>query len=109
MPKVYNILTHSRIDELQLEKLRNGVQLKDETGITKALVCDNLDEYRMRLVITEGKYHQVKRMVAAAGNRVEKLHRSAIGGFVLEESLPTGQWRYLDENDLSKLSEPLEP
>lgn len=107
VPKVYDISTSARIDELQIEKLRNGVQLKDETGITKALECDSPDEYRMRLVIAEGKYHQVKRMVAAAGNRVEKLHRSAIGGFALEDSLDVGQWRHLDENDLEKLNGPI--
>ena len=109
VPKGYEISTNAEIDESQLEKLKNGVQLKDETGMTKALSCESFDEYRMRLVIAEGKYHQVKRMVAAAGNRVEKLHRSAIGGFALEESLPAGEWRYLDVNDLNKLDEPLDP
>lgn len=107
VPKVYNISTNSRIDELQLDKLKNGVQLKDETEMTKALACQYLDENRMKLVIAEGKYHQVKRMIAAAGNRVEKLHRSAIGGFTLEESLLPGQWRFLDENDLARLNEPV--
>ncbi len=106
VPKVYDISTNAEIDELQIEKLKNGVQLKDETAITKALSCESFAECRMRLVITEGKYHQVKRMVAAAGNRVEKLHRSAIGGLVLDDSLPSGQWRYLDDNDLKKLNGP---
>lgn len=67
MPKVYEISTNAEIDESQLEKLKNGVQLKDETGMTKALSCESFDEYRMRLVIAEGKYHQVKRMVAGRG------------------------------------------
>ena len=107
MPKVYDISTNSGIDGLQLDKLKNGVQLKDETEITKALACQYLDENRMKIVIAEGKYHQVKRMIAAAGNRVEKLHRSAIGGFTLEESLLPGQWRFLDENDLACLNEPV--
>ncbi len=107
IPKVYDISTHARIDELQLEKLKNGVRLRDETGITKALACESLDDHEMRLVITEGKYHQVKRMVAAAGNRVEKLHRSAIGGLLLENSLATGEWRYLDNADLEKLNGPV--
>ena len=107
VPKVYDISTNAEIDELQIEKLVNGVRLKDETAITKALACESVDDYRMMLVIAEGKYHQVKRMVAAAGNRVEKLHRSAIGGFILEDSLSAGDWRYLDDNDLNKLDEPL--
>ena len=109
VPKVYDISTNAEIDALQIEKLKNGVQLKDETGITKALACENFGERRMRLVIAEGKYHQVKRMVAAAGNRVEKLHRSAIGGFTLGNSLSVGKWRYLDDDDLRKLNEPVNP
>ncbi len=47
------------------------------------------------LTLTEGKYHQVKRMLAAVGNRVEALHRWKIGNLVLPEDLPLGQWRWL--------------
>ncbi|HNK20335.1 MAG TPA: 16S rRNA pseudouridine(516) synthase, partial [Piscinibacter sp.] len=49
-----------------------------------------------RLTLTEGKYHQVKRMVAAAGNRVEALHRSAFGALVLPADLAPGQWRWVE-------------
>jgi 16S rRNA pseudouridine516 synthase len=58
----------------------------------------------LRLTLTEGKYHQVKRMVAAVGNRVEGLHRSAIGGLVLPEDLAPGQWRWLSVADLALMS-----
>jgi 16S rRNA pseudouridine516 synthase len=53
--------------------------------------------------LTEGKYHQVKRMVAAVGNRVEALHRSRIGDLALPEDLQPGQWRWLNEEDLALL------
>jgi 16S rRNA pseudouridine516 synthase len=58
-------------------------------------------EHHLRLTLTEGKYHQVKRMLAAVGNRVETLHRSQIGGLHLPEDLAPGQWRWLSEADLS--------
>ena len=49
----------------------------------------------LRLTLTEGKYHQVKRMVAAAENRVERLHRSRFGELELPADLAPGQWRWL--------------
>ena len=58
-------------------------------------------EHHLRLTLTEGKYHQVKRMLAAVGNRVETLHRSKIGGLRLPDDLAPGQWRWLSEADLS--------
>ncbi|HLM53315.1 MAG TPA: pseudouridine synthase [Pseudoxanthomonas sp.] len=57
-----------------------------------------------RLTLREGRYHQVRRMFAAAGNRVEALHRSRIGGLALG-SLPPGHWRRLDQRDVRRLFE----
>jgi 16S rRNA pseudouridine516 synthase len=57
----------------------------------------------LRLTLTEGKYHQVKRMLAAVGNRVEGLHRSRIGALELPADLAPGQWRWLRAEDLQKL------
>jgi 16S rRNA pseudouridine516 synthase len=53
--------------------------------------------------LTEGKYHQVKRMIAAAGNRVEGLHRFRIGELELPADLSPGQWRWLTDADLAAL------
>ena len=55
------------------------------------------------MTLTEGKYHQVKRMLAAVGNRVEALHRSRIGALELPADLAPGQWRWLTTEDLQKL------
>ena len=57
--------------------------------------------YLLRLTVTEGKYHQVKRMVAAASNRVEALHRVSIGAYVLPATLKPGEWTWLTEEDLA--------
>jgi 16S rRNA pseudouridine516 synthase len=61
-----------------------------------------VSELHLKLTLTEGKYHQVKRMVAAVGNRVEGLHRSQIGALVLGDLAP-GQWRFLTPSDLAAL------
>lgn len=55
-----------------------------------------------RLTLTEGRYHQVRRMFAAVGNHVEALHRSGVGGLSLGD-LPAGQWRALDAADVARL------
>jgi 16S rRNA pseudouridine516 synthase len=60
--------------------------------------------HQLSLTLTEGKYHQVKRMLAAVGNRVEALHRSRIGGLALPADLAPGQWRWLEPHDLALIS-----
>jgi len=59
--------------------------------------------HTLELTVLEGKYHQVKRMVAAAGNRVEALHRSRVGGLALPATLAEGAWQWLDAADLDAL------
>jgi 16S rRNA pseudouridine516 synthase len=69
----------------------------------RAAACEATAECALRLTLTEGKYHQVKRMLAAVGNRVEGLHRSRIGGLALPADLAPGQWRWLEPEDLDRL------
>ena len=57
---------------------------------------------RVRLVLTEGRYHQVRRMFAAVGNHVEALHRPQVGQLTLE-GLPEGEWRLLGPEDLARV------
>ena len=75
----------------------------------RAAACEIVDAdsaaLHLRLTLTEGKYHQVKRMLAAVGNRVEGLHRSRIGALELPADLAPGQWRWLRPDDLQKLAE----
>lgn len=98
--KVYEVTTRHAVDDAQLMALRNGVQLHDETRLVAAAACARLSERQLRLAVTEGKYHLVKRMVAAAGNRVEALHRIAVGGLVLPPALSAGRWMWLESTDL---------
>jgi 16S rRNA pseudouridine516 synthase len=96
MPKVYEVTARHALDERQLAALRAGVVLDDDPAPVAALEVQATGEHTLRLTLTEGRYHQVKRMVAAVGNRVEALHRSAIGAFTLPQDLPPGQWRWLE-------------
>ena len=94
--KVYEVRTRHAVDDAQVQRLLAGVVLDDAPDTVRAAACERTSEHGLRLTLTEGKYHQVKRMVAAAGNRVEDLHRSAFGALVLPADLLPGQWRWLD-------------
>ena len=103
VPKVYEVTTKHPLDERQITRLKSGVVLDDDPKPVAAADAQALGEHHLQLTLTEGKYHQVKRMVAAVGNRVEALHRARIGGLALPADLAPGQWRWLNEGDLARL------
>ena len=76
--------------------------LESETTPLAPARLEVLAPRHARLVLTEGRYHQVRRMFAAVGNHVQTLHRSRIGGLGLGDLAP-GQWRTLDGSDLQAL------
>jgi len=107
IPKVYRAeLAEDGTDAL-IERLLAGVDLIDEPLPVPALTARLLAERTLEMSIDLGKYHVVKRMVAAAGNHVEKLHRNGFGGLTLGEGplagLAEGEWVYLEEADLQQL------
>ena len=104
VPKVYEVTVKHPLTDAQVQRLLAGVVLDDDPKPVKAAACEAVDELHLRLTLTEGKYHQVKRMLAAVGNRVEGLHRSQIGRLALPESLKPGQWQWLSPGDLEKLT-----
>ncbi|MDM0058578.1 pseudouridine synthase [Variovorax fucosicus] len=103
VPKVYEVTVKHPLDEGQLQKLLAGVVLDDDPKPVLAAACEAVAPLHLRLTLTEGKYHQVKRMVAAVGNRVEALHRSSIGALALPEDLAPGQWRWLSAEQVEAL------
>ena len=103
VPKVYEVTLKHPADAGLCAKLLAGVVLDDDPRPVLAVACELDDPLHLRLTLTGGKYHQVKRMVAAAGNRVEALHRSRIGGLQLPQDLAPGQWRWLEAADLALL------
>jgi 16S rRNA pseudouridine516 synthase len=105
VPKVYQAQVKHPLDTGQLGRLLEGVVLDDDPKPVRAAACQALGEQTLELTLTEGKYHQVKRMVAAVGNRVEALHRSRIGDLGLPDNLAPGQWRWLSEAEVSALTQ----
>lgn len=103
VPKVYEVIVKHALDDAQVRKLLDGVVLDDDPKPVRAAACEAVAPLHLRLTLTEGKYHQVKRMVAAVGNRVEALHRSAIGALALPADLAPGQWRWLTHAQVDAL------
>ena len=104
VPKVYDVTVKHSLDETQIQALLSGVQLNDEPAPISAVSCEKIDEFLLRMTVTEGKYHLVKRMIAAAGNRVEALKRVSVGGLVLPDNLPPGEWIWLEAAQLEQLA-----
>jgi len=96
VPKVYEIGTVDPVSDAQLDELRRGVVLHDDPLPVRAAACERSGERALRMTLLEGKYHQVKRMVAATGNTVAALHRSRYGVLALPADLAPGAWRWLD-------------
>jgi 16S rRNA pseudouridine516 synthase len=104
VPKVYEVNAKHPVTATMVERLLAGVVLDDDPRPVRAAACTITGERALSLTLTEGKYHQVKRMVAAVGNRVEALHRSRIGSLQLPPDLAPGQWRWLTPADLALLA-----
>jgi 16S rRNA pseudouridine516 synthase len=95
VPKVYEVTCKHSMEHKQIEQLLRGVVLDDDPAPVRAAAAELVTPTHLRLTLTEGKYHQVKRMVAAVGNRVEALHRSAFGSLTLDRVSEPRQWRWI--------------
>jgi 16S rRNA pseudouridine516 synthase len=105
VPKVYQLTTADPIDDRQVQRLLAGVVLDDSSKPVRAAACVATGSHALDLTLTEGKYHQVKRMLAAVGNRVTALHRARIGQVALPADLAPGEWRWLAEAELTALQD----
>ena len=82
------------------------MMLEAETEPLEPAQLEVLGPRRARLAITEGRYHQVRRMFAAVGNHVEALHRASIGGLALDARLAPGAWRMLAPDEVAAIFGP---
>ena len=106
VPKLYLATTAEPVTPQLVEQLLGGVQLHDEPAPLAARTCRQVAENQLEIVLEQGKYHQVKRMLAAAGNHCAALQRTAIGGLTLAGlGLAEGEWMYLEAPHLALLAE----
>ena len=104
IPKLYVATTFEPVTDDLLALLRSGVQLVDETAPLAATHCRRLDDHRIEIALEQGKYHQVKRMLVAAGNHCTALCRVAIGELTLDAlGLAAGEWMFLEAEHLALL------
>lgn len=100
-PKVYRVELSRPIADDVAAKFSTGIALQGELQLTLPASLSVLSPKEVLLTITQGKFHQVKRMFAAVGNRVVALHRESIGTVQLD--ITEGQWRYLTETEVQSL------
>lgn len=101
-PKVYRVNLAKDIAGDVAAKFEAGVKLQGEKQLTLPAALEVLTAKQVRLTITEGKFHQVKRMFAAVGNRVVSLHREQIGDISLD--VEVGQWRFLTDDEVQSFN-----
>lgn len=106
--KVYEAVIEGELARDAAERFRQGLTLRDGTVCLPARldILPGDGETRVRVTLREGKYHQVKRMVAAVGATVVRLRRVKLGGLVLDPALPAGAFRELTEQELEQLQQP---
>ena len=98
--KTYLVTLADPVENFYAEQLAEGLLLRGEKTPTKPAVLEILDDYNVNLTISEGRYHQVKRMFAALGNKVVALHRWRIGHVILDDNLAEGELRALTEEEI---------
>ena len=105
IPKVYVATTAEPVSDELVQQLLSGVQLHDEPELLAAKICRQLGTHQLEIILEQGKYHQVKRMLAAAGNHCAALNRSAIGQLTLDSlGLAEGEWCYLAPEQIALLA-----
>lgn len=103
-PKTYLVTLDRPITETAIRALEQGLQLRNDPVPTRPAQVVVLEEKRIELTISEGRYHQVKRMLAATGNHVLSLHRQSIGSITLDPTLLPGEYRPLTADEMASIS-----
>jgi ribosomal small subunit pseudouridine synthase A len=99
--KTYLVTLADPVEANYVQACAEGILLRGEKEPTKPATLEILDDYNVNLTISEGRYHQVKRMFAALGNKVVGLHRWKIGALVLDDSLAEGEYRALTAEEVA--------
>lgn len=102
VPKTYLVTTEKTISEETVRLFHEGFYFAYEDITTLPAELEIMSPNRARVVIYEGKYHQIKRMFHAVGNRITSLHREKIGAVSLDEKLSLGEYRHLTSKEINK-------
>lgn len=105
-PKAYLVELVETLAADAEHRLAGGILLRGEQTVTRPARLQRLAPNRVRITVTEGRYHLVRRLFAALGNRVTRLHREAIGSLSLDPELAPGQWRVLSDRERSAVIDP---
>jgi len=101
--KTYAVTLADAVTETQLAPLREGILLRNDTSKTRPALIERITEYQLEVTISEGRYHQVKRMFAAIGNKVITLHRHKVGAIGLDPILAAGEYRALSTDEIQSV------
>lgn len=104
--KTYYVTLNAPVADDTAEQFAAGIQLHNEKDLTKPAQLEVVTPTEVRLTISEGRYHQVKRMFAAVGNHVVGLHRERIGGIILDSELAEGEYRQLTAQEIASVGAP---
>ncbi len=99
--KRYRVMLAEAVSDDVVERFAEGILLKGERHPTQPARLEIVSSKEVLLTLSEGKYHQVKRMFGALENRVTGLHREQIGNICLDDNLESGEWRYLTEQEIN--------
>lgn len=102
-PKTYRVQLAEPLTAEARQALEQGIQLNGEDTATRPAQVLACSEQEIELTISEGRYHQVKRMLAAVGNHVTALHRQRIGAIELDAGLAPGQFRELTQSEIDSV------
>ncbi len=101
--KSYVAILTEDITDTMIAKLEQGVLLQGESQRTAPAKVEKIADDEIRLIITEGRYHQVKRMLACVGSSVAELHRERIGQIILDDALQPGEYRALTQDEIQSV------
>ncbi len=103
LPKRYRVFLDEPLREDAENLIQQGILLRNEAKRTKPASLERITDTEVLLTLTEGRYHQVKRMFAALNNRVIALHREQIGDITLDDSLASGEYRDLTDEEIASV------
>lgn len=101
--KIYLVTVERPLTTDLIKIFNNGIQLKSEKSLTKPAKLNIIDDFHAELTISEGRYHQVKRMFAAVDNHVVALHRKQIGNIKVD--IPEGEYRPLTQDEINSFNQ----